>query len=238
MREPTFRLLPAECTATARRYDRAARVYDRLADLFFERVLDVERHRDDLIAKLGDLEGAVVLDIGCGTGRNFPALVDAIGPRGRLIGVDCSAGMLEQAAARIREAGWDNVELVCDDAAALATVAEPVDALVSAWCYGEILPLAPALDRALDVIRPGGSFAVMSFVQPRPTRGRLRWLQPLYRAASFCTSVDSNEVLDSAKVEAKWSGAIDLLCGRLDDLCVERYADEALLAVSGRIPHH
>lgn len=237
MQAPMFRLLAPDCEATARRYDRAARVYDTLADLFFERVLDVERHRDDLISMLGDLDGAVVLDVGCGTGRNFPALAEAVGPRGRVIGIDCSVGMLEQASRRIREAGWKNVELVCDDAAALATVAEPVDALVSAWCYGEVLPLEPALDRAIDVIRPGGRFAVMSFVQPRPARGRLRWLHPLYRVASLCTSIDADEVLDSDKVQAKWNGAIDLLCARLDDLCVERYANEALLAVSGRVPH-
>jgi ubiquinone/menaquinone biosynthesis C-methylase UbiE len=238
MQAPTFRLPAPDREAIARRYDRAARVYDRLADLFFERVLDVERHRDDLISMLGDLDGALVLDVGCGTGRNFPALVEAIGPRGRLVGIDCSVGMLEQASRRIREAGWKNVELVCDDAAALATVAEPVDALVSAWCYGEVLPLEPALDRAIDVIRPGGRFAVMSFVEPRPAQGRLRWLHPLYRFASLCTSIDTDEFLDSRKVQAKWNGAIDFLCGRLDDLCVERYANEALLAVSGRVPRH
>jgi ubiquinone/menaquinone biosynthesis C-methylase UbiE len=236
MHEPTFRLLAPDCEATARRYDKAARLYDRLADLFFERVLDVERHRDDLIGMLGDIRGACVLDVGCGTGRNFPALLEAIGPDGRLIGIDCSVGMLDQASRRVREAGWDNVELVCDDAAALTTVVKPVDAFVSAWCYGEVLPLEPALDRAIDVIRPGGRFAVMSFVQPRPTQGRLRWLHPLYRVASLCTSIDTQEVLDSAKVQAKWNGAIDLLCGRLDDLRVERFANDALLAIAGQVP--
>lgn len=236
MHDSTFQLLPRECLATARRYDRAARLYDRLADLFFDRVLDVERHREDLVGMLGDLRGALVLDIGCGTGRNFPALVEAIGPRGRLVGIDCSAGMLERAGRRVREAGWNNVELVMDDASKLATVAEPVDALVSAWCYGEVLPLEPALERAVDVIRPGGRFAVMSFVQPKPAEGPLRWLHPLCRVASFCTSIDADEVLDRHKVEAKWSRAIDVLCGRLDDLRVERYANEALLAVAGQVP--
>lgn len=236
MYEPTFRLLGHGCEATARRYDKAAPLYDRLADLFFERVLDVERHRVDLIAMLGDLRGKVVLDVGCGTGRNFPALVEAVGPSGRLVAVDCSVGMLDQAARRVKEAGWENVELVCDDAAALAAIAEPVDAFVSAWCYGEVLPLEPALDRAIDVIRPGGRFAIMSFVQPRPEQGPLRWLHPLYRIASLCTSIDTREVLDSARVEAKWNGAIDFLCGRLDDLVVERFANGALLAVAGQVP--
>src|SRR5258708_409304 len=32
--------------------------------------------------------------VGCGTGRNFPFLREAIGPTGRIYGVDLSAGML------------------------------------------------------------------------------------------------------------------------------------------------
>ena len=41
--------------------------------------------------------GDHVLEIGCGTGRNLPYLRDAVGPQGRVYGVDISAGMLERA---------------------------------------------------------------------------------------------------------------------------------------------
>ncbi len=217
----------------ARRYDQAARYYDRLADVTFEWLLDVERYREQLIAMLGNIRGARVLDIGCGTGRSFPQLVSAIGPHGRLLGVDCSSGMLAQAARRVSAAGWRNVELVRDDAFELATITQPVDALVSAWCYGEVTPLEPALKRALAVIRSGGRFAVMSFAQPRPTRGPLRWLYPLCRVVARTVGVHA-ESLDSHKVAEKWLGAVSLLRDELDELRVECYANEALLAISGR----
>jgi len=41
-----------------------------------------------------------VLDIGCGTGTTSMALADAVGPLGRVIGIDISEPMLAGAAAR------------------------------------------------------------------------------------------------------------------------------------------
>jgi ubiquinone/menaquinone biosynthesis C-methylase UbiE len=38
-----------------------------------------------------------VQKVGCGTGRNFPYLREAIGPTRRIYGVDLSAGMLRKA---------------------------------------------------------------------------------------------------------------------------------------------
>lgn len=228
------RVLAPKRAAIAQRYDHAAKHYDRLADILFERILNVERHRESLIAMLGDIDGAHVVDVGCGTGRNFPVLQTAIGPHGRLTGIDCSLGMLKQAARRVDRAGWRNVELVRDDAVELERIQQPVDALVSAWCYGEVMPLRPALERALDIIRPGGSFAVMSFAQPRPPRGRLRWLYPACRLAARCVGVDTDEVLDNHKVAAKWNDAVVLLTERLDGLRIGRYAGGALLAIAGR----
>ncbi len=63
--------------------------------------------------------GALVLDIGCGTGLNFPLIREAIGPAGRIVGVDSSANMLAQARAKAEHLGWENIELVCADATTL-----------------------------------------------------------------------------------------------------------------------
>ena len=38
-----------------------------------------------------------VLDIACGTGLNFPYLLEAVGDRGEVIAVDIAPGMLERA---------------------------------------------------------------------------------------------------------------------------------------------
>lgn len=71
------------------------------------------------IESLAPRPGEQVLDLGCGTGLNFPLLQERIGPEGRIVGIDRSGPMLEQARRRAAKAGWKNVTLVQADAVLL-----------------------------------------------------------------------------------------------------------------------
>ncbi|HEY0000756.1 MAG TPA: methyltransferase domain-containing protein, partial [Actinoplanes sp.] len=78
-----------------------------------------EKFGDDLPAYAQAVETAVprpgdlALDVGCGTGRALPALAAAVGPSGRVIGLDLTPGMLHTA----REKGRDGyAALVLADA--------------------------------------------------------------------------------------------------------------------------
>ncbi|HEX2909826.1 MAG TPA: methyltransferase domain-containing protein, partial [Chloroflexia bacterium] len=75
-----------------------------------------EAWRKDAVKLLELKRGDVVVDMGCGTGLNFAFLEEAIGPEGKIIGVDLTDAMLEQARRRIADHGWENVELVQNDA--------------------------------------------------------------------------------------------------------------------------
>src|SRR5690606_1166773 len=119
-----------------------------------EGVLRLRRYRERTIDLLGELRGRTVLDVGCGTGPNFPLLAERVGPAGRVIGLDCSAGMLSMAARRIERHGWRNFELIRDDAVTLTRVEGPVDAVVSVWCYGYVDDLEAPLTRAVDLLAP------------------------------------------------------------------------------------
>ena len=70
-------------------FDQAAviRRYDRLAGLipFFEWVLFLPWGlRKEAVSRLDLRRGDRVLEVGCGTGRNFPYLHDAVGDTGRI----------------------------------------------------------------------------------------------------------------------------------------------------------
>jgi ubiquinone/menaquinone biosynthesis C-methylase UbiE len=80
----------------------------RLYDLFGDQ--STRPFRLLAVKRLGDSRDATVVDLGCGTGLSLPYLVAAVGPGGRVIGVDASPDML--ARRRIESAGWQNVELV------------------------------------------------------------------------------------------------------------------------------
>ena len=91
-------------------YRRTARFYDVIAWVY--RFAGVQRYRRRAVAALRLRAGDTVVDLGCGTGLNLPLLRTAVGPSGRVIGVDLTNAMLARARNRVERAGWANVELV------------------------------------------------------------------------------------------------------------------------------
>ncbi|MEA3247394.1 MAG: class I SAM-dependent methyltransferase [Gemmatimonadota bacterium] len=109
--------------------------------------------------------GDTVVEIGCGTGANFPAIQQAIGATGRVVGVDLTPAMLDQARAGANRNGWTNVDLV-ESAAAQFTFPTGVNGIVSTFA----LTLAPEYDavirRGAEALVPGGRFVVVDFKAP------------------------------------------------------------------------
>jgi ubiquinone/menaquinone biosynthesis C-methylase UbiE len=137
-------------------YDRVARFYKVFEPLY----LILPRARRKAVEALGLTAGDTVLEIGAGTGRNFPYLVDAVGPGGQVIGVDASRGMLEEADRLVERRGWSNVILQRQDAAQLELDLN-VDAVLFSLSYSAMPEPRRALARALELLRPGGRLAVM-----------------------------------------------------------------------------
>lgn len=99
-----------------RLYRRRARRYDFTANLYYLIGYREWAYRKMAVKALNLKHGDTVVEIGCGTGLNFPLLVGAVGPEGKVIGVDMTEEMLEQAGRRVEAKGWSNVELVHEDA--------------------------------------------------------------------------------------------------------------------------
>ena len=95
-----------------RGYDAWARVYD----WFARATASVGGVRAACVDALDLSPGDTVVEFGCGPGVNLPALRDAVGPNGRVVGVDVSPRMLDRAAGLVERRGWENVSLVEADA--------------------------------------------------------------------------------------------------------------------------
>ncbi|MBV9115949.1 MAG: class I SAM-dependent methyltransferase, partial [Acetobacteraceae bacterium] len=109
---------------------------------------------DALIAHASVRQGETVLDVGCGYGVTALVLAQAVGPKGRVIGLDVSAPML--ALARARSAGVANIEWIEADAATHAFAPASVDLVFSRFgvmFFGDPAAAFANLRRAL---RPGG----------------------------------------------------------------------------------
>jgi ubiquinone/menaquinone biosynthesis C-methylase UbiE len=143
-------------TAITNQYDRVARFYRVLSPLF----LIFPPARRKAVAALGLKPGDVVLEIGAGTGRNFPYLVEAVGPSGTVIAVDASEGMLAEAGKLIERHGWENVQLLRQDAAQLQVDRE-LDGVLFSLSYSVLPEPRPALARAWERLRPSSRVVVM-----------------------------------------------------------------------------
>lgn len=161
-------------SANTRRYDRIARTYSTLEPLYL--VFPPARRR--AVAALGLKPGDTVLEIGAGTGRNFPYLVEAVGLSGTVIGVDASPGMLAEARKLIERNDWSNVELLQQDATQL-DIDRDVDGVLFSLSYSAMPEPRPALARAWERLRPSSRVVVMDMGLTQG--GPYRLLAPIAR---------------------------------------------------------
>ena len=130
-----------------RNYDRHAASYDATC----RRILGI---RAEAIAALALRPGETVLDVACGTGATLPALAEAVGPGGRVIGIEHSAAMA--AIARTRAPG--NAEVVVS---AVEELRLPVraDAMLLSYTH-DVLQSPAAVQRLAQLAMPGCRVAV------------------------------------------------------------------------------
>jgi SAM-dependent methyltransferase len=133
---------------------RAREKYDAMARAYELRTLSGDQWRRELVARLAPRPGEVILDVGCGTGRNFEQIQQWMGPSGRLIGVEQSPEMLAQAHALVQRHGWTNVELVCASAEEVAIPAS-ADAMMLCAVH-DVMRSPAALLNVLGHVREGG----------------------------------------------------------------------------------
>jgi len=109
--------------------------------------------------------GGTVVDLACGTGQNFPLLERAIGPGGRIIGVDLTDAMLAQARRRKEDNGWSNISLVQADAADYAFPAE-VDAILSTYALSHVPECGDVIGHGAEALARGGRWVVLDLKAP------------------------------------------------------------------------
>lgn len=149
----------------AGRYDAALRLYPLIG-------FRLGRYRRLAVDGLALRRGDAVVDLGCGTGLNFPLLAGAVGPGGRVIGVDATGAMLERAGRRVARAGWRNVELVQSDVAAYA-FPEGVGGVLSTLAVTMVAEFYDVTRRAAGALRPGGRVSLFELKLPERWPG---WL--------------------------------------------------------------
>jgi demethylmenaquinone methyltransferase/2-methoxy-6-polyprenyl-1,4-benzoquinol methylase len=145
-------------------YQSAAKYYD-FAVLLYGLIGIRKAYRSRAVKLLGLQRGDCVVELGCGTGLNFPLIIEQIGPEGRLIGVDLAPNMLACARERVERAGWTNIELVQSDIVAY-NFPEGVNGVLSIGVFGYTADCDRVIKAASHALVPGGRLVVMDGKRP------------------------------------------------------------------------
>lgn len=165
--------------------------------------------------------GEVVVDLGSGAGIDCLLAAPAVGPAGRVIGVDMTHEMLAKARSNAKKLGAANVEFRLGEIEHLP-VADGVADVVISNCVVNLVPdKAQVFREAFRVLKPGGRVAISDVVNIAPLPEALasdpallcgcvsgavpaETVAMLLRAAGF-TDVDVAVKADSRELVASWA---------------------------------
>ena len=149
--------------ADARELGAFARVDETDADDFIERLdkmhtLDAFRaYKLKSVQELRLRDGGTVVEIGCGTGDDAARLARLL-PSGKVIGVDLSEAMVNEAQRRFADIG--NLEFVQAGADSLPFADDSIDAVRVDRVLIHVPDPKAAIDEMLRVLKPGGRLVI------------------------------------------------------------------------------
>lgn len=123
--------------------------------------------REELFRMLPAPERGSWLDMGGGTGGNLEFLGDRLARLAHVSVVDLAPSLLTVARRRIAERGWTNVEAVEADVTTLAPSRGPADVVTFSYSLTMIPDWFAAIDRAYELLKPGGTIGVVDFYVSR-----------------------------------------------------------------------
>ncbi len=165
-------------------------------------------------------QGDSVLDVGCGPGGSLPFLVDAVGPSGKVVGVEISPEHSELARRRIAKNQWGNVEVIVA-AAQDVRLTGTFDGLVM-FAASDVYASEEALENILPHLKAGSR--VVAFGAKVSSTRSGKFLNPILKMLhnlSFTTTPRPNDepwqimatYVEGIEVKEYFFGLMFLVCG-------------------------
>ena len=200
----------------AENYDLAVKFYRLLG-------IKIGKYRKMTVDSLELSKGDTIVELGCGTGLNFPLVLDRIGSEGKLIGVDITDKMLDQARLRVKENEWNNVELVQCDFAEYDFPKE-IDGVFATGALSYSPDYDNVIKKVHDALKKGKKFALLDF---KMSKGPARIFAPLIVACTKPFAADEKylkatawksmeKYFEKTTFQEGWGGFLYLSIGKKD----------------------
>jgi ubiquinone/menaquinone biosynthesis methyltransferase len=168
--------VPKEFNKISRRYDLATFFHHGYAADLRSSVKRMELRGDERL-----------LDLCCGTGKSTLPCLEAL-PRGSVVGVDFSEGMLEEAKRRLLPRFEGRIELQLQDAMALDFPDESFDVIFMAYGIRNMPDPEACLRQLSRLLKPGGQICFHEYSLANRWYARPYWLVLGYGfVLPFCT---------------------------------------------------
>jgi demethylmenaquinone methyltransferase/2-methoxy-6-polyprenyl-1,4-benzoquinol methylase len=201
--EPNILRVQQSKAETKTYYDKLARVYDLLSERTEEPMRKIG------LKMLNVAAGETVLEIGCGTGHCLVKLAKAVGPEGKVHGLDLSENMLAESKKRLESMHLNEcVELRCGDAESLSYADGLFDGIFMSFTLElfDTPAIRTVLSECKRVLRPTGRLVAVSLTKEGQTGFVLRayeWTHCRFPALLDCRPIYVKRAFEAAGFEVK-----------------------------------
>ncbi|HAZ60082.1 MAG TPA: hypothetical protein DCY89_00750, partial [Gammaproteobacteria bacterium] len=126
-----------------------------------------EREREEAPSRLHEWlavpHGAVVADVGAGTGYHSRRLAAAVGPMGRVLAVDLQPEMLERLRERAQATGMHNIEPILGSATDPGLKDGCCELILLVDVYHELAQPHEVTRRLVEALKPGGRLVIVEY---------------------------------------------------------------------------
>ncbi len=222
--------VPAPVSRVARSKEKARANYNRLSRWYDIIAGSTEKkYRDFGLQKLAASYGESILEIGFGTGHCLLALAQAVGPSGKVYGIDLSDGMLAISQERLRRADlFARTDLRVGDAVHLPFAAGKFDGVFMSFTLElfDSPEIPKVLQQCYSVLRPGGRLVVVSLVKKPGTAVKIyEWFHDKMPVAVDCRPIYAQADLAAAGFDIKdatpmsmWGLPVEIILAKKSEL--------------------